>query len=240
MTYKMAQKELLRYKDLQKAEFLKRFFKTGKGQYAESDDFIGVNVPVTRSVARKYRNLPISDVFKLLKSKIHEDRLMALGILVMKYPKASLTEKERIFTGYITHIAKHINNWDLVDLSAPNIVGKHLLNRGRHILYKLSKSKNLWEKRVSIVATLYLIRQNEYIDTIKISENLLFDDHDLIHKAVGWMLREMGKKSEPHLRTFLVKHAHKMPRTMLRYAIEKYPEKIRKKFLEQKNKMNAK
>jgi len=224
-------KELKILANKEKAEILQRFFKTGKGQYGEGDVFLGIVVPEQRKIVKKYyADLSLEDTVKLLHSKIHEERLVAVLILVAKYKKGSEADKKKIFNLYIKN-AQYINNWDLVDLSAPNIVGDFLLDKDRAVLYKLAKSKNLWEKRIAILASFTFIRNKDFGDTIKISEILLEDDHDLIHKAVGWMLREMGKRDEKVLEKFLQKHYKKMPRTMLRYAIEKFEEEKRKMYL---------
>jgi len=206
------------------------FFKTGKGQYGEGDIFLGTKVPVQRKIAKKYPNLTLKDIEQLLQSKIHEHRLCALFILIAKYKKANDNLKKQIFKLYLKN-AKQINNWDLVDLSAPNIVGDYLLDKPREVLYKLASSKNLWERRISILATYTFIKNNDFIDTLKISKLLLGDDHDFIHKAVGWMLREVGKRNQPTEEKFLKKYYKQMPRTMLRYAIEKFDEKKRKSYL---------
>jgi 3-methyladenine DNA glycosylase AlkD len=223
-------------KDLEKSvkpgkkEILERFFKTGKGEYGEGDVFLGVMVPDSRKVALKYRGIPLSDVSKLLKSKVHEHRLVALLILVQKYQSESDQGKKRIFDFYLRH-TQHINNWDLVDLSAPKIVGTHLLHTGPAILYKLAKSKDLWERRIAVLATAAFIRAGRYEPTLRISEMLLHDTHDLIHKAVGWMLREVGKNDQAVEERFLRKHCKKMPRTMLRYAIERFDEGKREYYM---------
>lgn len=224
-----------------KAKILSGFFKTGKGQYGEGDIFLGLTAPVERSISKKYSSLSFSDIQKLLDSKIHEYRLTGLVILTLKYnsinkEKIDVKEKswkqKEIFDFYLSN-TKNINNWDLVDVTCPQIVGEYLLRRTneRKILYRLANSKDLWEKRISIISTLSFIRNNEFEDTIKISEILMNDKHDLIHKAVGWMLREVGKRDEKTEKEFLNKHAAHMPRTMLRYAIEKFDDKTRKKYL---------
>lgn len=223
-------KELKTAGDQTKATVLGQFFKTGKGQYGEGDVFLGVYVPIQRQIAKKYSALSLVDLQTLLKSKIHEHRTGALFILCDQFKKADEKAKEKLFKFYLKN-SKGINNWDLVDLSAPNIVGEWLLKKDRKILYKLAHSKNLWEKRIAIVSTFTFIRAKEFDDTLKISEILLSADHDLIHKAVGWMLREAGKRDEKVLRKFLDKHATKMPRTMLRYSIEKFNEQTRKYYL---------
>jgi len=209
-------------KDLQKlsnpkqAKILQRFFKTGKREYGEGDIFLGIKVPEQRKIAKKY-NLNLNDIQKLLNSRIHEHRLVSLFILIDKYKKSN--EKKNIFNLYLKN-TKNINNWDLVDLSAPNIVGNYLLDKPRKILYKLAKSKSLWKKRIAILATFEFIKNNEFKDAIKISELLLNDKHDLIHKGTGWMLREVGKRNQAIEEKFLKKYYRTMPRTMLRYAIK--------------------
>jgi 3-methyladenine DNA glycosylase AlkD len=216
--------------DKEKAKILQRFFKTGKGEYGEGDIFLGITVPIQREVAKKFLGLRLDDLQKLLDSKIHEERMIALFILVDKYKKADASWKKNIFNFYTKNYSR-INNWDLVDLSAPNIVGDFLLDRNRKILYAFAKSDNLWKKRIAIISTFAFIRNNEFKDSIKLAEILLNDKHDLIHKAVGWMLREIGKRDKKELIKFLNKNSVKMPRTMLRYSIEKFPEKERKKYL---------
>lgn len=207
------------------------FFKTGKGQYGHGDVFIGVTVPEQRKVARAFRELSLAEATKLLKSKIHEHRLTALLILVEQYKNGDETARAKIAKLYFTH-TKHINNWDLVDASAPYIIGQYLLDKNRRALYKLAKSKNLWERRIAIVATFAFIRHGESADTFAIAELLLSDTHDLIHKATGWMLREVGKHvSRPALMEFINLHKADMPRTTLRYAIEHFPPETRKAFL---------
>ncbi|HLC57763.1 MAG TPA: DNA alkylation repair protein [Candidatus Nanoarchaeia archaeon] len=215
----------------QQSLILQRFFKTGKGEYGHGDIFLGIKVPETRKLADKYwQELTIDEVQELLNSKIHEKRLLALLILINKYNSSDETTKEKFFNFYLSNKA-NINNWDLIDLSAPHIVGDFLLNKDRKILYQLAKSKDLWERRISILSTYKFIKNNQFDDTLKISETLLKDKHDLIHKAAGWMLREVGKKSIEAEEEFLKKHHKKMPRTMLRYAIEKFPEEKRKAYL---------
>jgi len=222
-------KELENLKDTEKAQALSKFFKTGKGQYGEGDVFLGVIVPLQRKVASQYNHLSLNDIQKLLNSRIHEHRLTALFILIHKYQKADEKRKQAIVEFYLRN-SKNINNWDLVDLSAPKILGDFLLNKNRHILYRLAKG-HLWEKRIAVLATFAFIRKNDFQDALKISEILLKDRHDLIHKAVGWMLREIGKRNQPAEESFLKKHCTTMPRTMLRYAIEKFPESKRKAYL---------
>lgn len=202
------------------AEFLQRFFKTYDGGYAEGDIFIGLRVPITRKIASKYKELTLTEIEKLLDSPIHEHRLAGLVIMVGQAKKSEHSVLKNIYELYLKRTDR-INNWDLVDISCRDIVGKYLFRKDRAPLYKLAKSKNMWERRIAIVSTWWFIRENDLTETWKISEILLNDDHDLIHKAVGWMLREAGKKNEQLLKQFLDKHADKMPRTMLRYSLEK-------------------
>lgn len=216
------QKKLKALANKEKAEILSRFFKTGKGEYGEGDIFWGINVPTQRMIAKEYVSLPLSEIEKLLKSPVHECRLTALLILTYQYPKADESGKKRIFEFYIKNI-EYINNWDLVDVTCHKIVGTYLYDKDESVLYKLAASKNLWEKRIAIVSTFYFISQKDFKDALKIGEMLLADKHDLIHKAVGWMLREVGKKDEKILHDFLKKNVRKMPRTALRYSIERLP-----------------
>ncbi|MEI6728592.1 MAG: DNA alkylation repair protein [bacterium] len=210
-----------------KAIFLPYFFKTGKGEYAEGDKFIGVVVPDQRSVARKhFKQASLDDVQKLLDSPIHEHRLTGLIILTYKFEKGDNAERKLIYDFYLKN-TRAINNWDLVDCSAHKIVGQHLIDKDRSILYKLAHSKNLWEQRIAIVSTFAFIRLKDFEDCLNLAEIFLTHEHDLIHKAVGWMLREVGKKDEFVLVSFLNPNYKKMPRTMLRYAIEKFPEQRR-------------
>lgn len=206
------------------------FFKTGKGEYGEGDIFVGLKVPTQRKIASEFKNLELSELKILLDSKIHEERLISLFILVDKYEKNSDIEKEKIFSFYLKN-RKGINNWDLVDLSAPKIIGKHLLKKDKSLLFKFAVSENLWERRIAVLSTYEFIRNNDFETTLKIAELLLIDEHDLIHKAVGWMLREIGKRDLKTEENFLKLYYKKMPRTMLRYAIEKFPELKRKKYL---------
>jgi 3-methyladenine DNA glycosylase AlkD len=223
-------RELSLYSDFEKANILQRFFKTGFGQYGEGDIFLGIVVPNTRIVAKKFSDLPLAEIKKALYSRIHEERLCALLILVEKFNKGDNKIKKEVFDFYIKN-AKQANNWDLVDLSSPKIVGEYLLNKDKKILYKFAKSENLWEKRISVISTYMFIKNKKYKDSFKIAEILMNDKHDLIHKAVGWMLREIGKRDLAEEEKFLKNHYKKMPRTMLRYAIEKFPEEKRMKYL---------
>jgi 3-methyladenine DNA glycosylase AlkD len=225
-----ARRELRRHASAKKAKNLRWFFKTGPGEYAEGDVFIGVRVPEIRRVARRFDFLGLRDVFGLIKSGIHEERLLGLLILVSRFSQKDDEGRGRIFKMYLRH-ASYVNNWDLVDLSAPHIVGAYLKERSRQALYSLARSKLLWERRISIVATYSFIRDNDFQDTLALSRLLLGDGHDLIHKATGWMLREVGKRDIKSLKAFLKKFSEKMPRTMLRYAIEKFPETERRAYL---------
>ena len=209
------------------------FFKTGKGEYGEGDIFAGLKVPSQRKLAREFRDLSLTDLKILLNSPVHEERLISLFILIDKYGKGDKQEKEAIFSFYLKN-RKGINNWDLVDLSAPKIIGKHLLNKDKNLLFKFALSKNLWERRIAVLSTYEFIKNNDFDLALQISEMLLKDKHDLIHKAVGWMLREIGKRDLQAEESFLKIHYKKMPRTMLRYAIEKFPETKRKKYLQGK------
>ncbi len=222
--------ELDKLANPEKAKLLARYFKTGRGEYGEGDKFLGITVPEQRKVARKYKDAELEEVKQLITSKIHEHRLTGLMILVEKFPKADVLMKKKIIDFYLSN-TKHVNNWDLVDLSAPRLLGAHLLDNDRKILYKLAKSKNIWEKRIAVLASFTLINNKEYEDSLKLAEMLLHDKHDLMHKAVGWMLREIGNKDKKLEVEFLNKHYKKMPRTMLRYAIEKFPEKERKFYM---------
>ncbi len=222
-----------RLKDLadeERATVSMRFFKTGPGEYGEGDQFIGIRVPVLRKIAKEYQSLPVTEAEKMLTSPIHEERQLALFILILKYKKANIDVKKTIYDLYLGH-TDHINNWDLVDVSAEHIVGHFLLERDKAPLYQLAKSSSLWERRIAILATFHYIKKETYDDTLKISKILLADTEDLIHKAVGWMLREVGKRNLAAEKVFLKKHYQHMPRTMLRYAIEKFPEEKRQQYL---------
>ena len=227
-------KELKDLSDPKRAKKLSSFFKTGKDQYGEGDIFLGIPVPNQRKVAKKYRELPLNEISILLSSKIHEHRSTALLILVLKYTKAGLKEKEIIFNFYLKKL-DFINNWDLVDLSAPKIIGDYLIDKERSILYILIKSKSLWERRIAVLATFTFIRKMDFKDALNICESLLVDEHDLIHKAVGWMLREIGKRNQKLLEEFLNEFSLQMPRTMLRYSIEKLEPEKRKYYLNRKS-----
>ena len=222
--------ELKKLADKKIAEHSQRFFKTGPGEYGEGDVFIGIRVPVLRKLAKEYRDVDLKTVRSLLRSPIHEQRLFALLILVLKYPKAAPAEQKKIYDLYLAS-TRYINNWDLVDTSAEHIVGAHLRDRSRKPLLDLARSADLWERRIAILATFHFIRRDEFEPTLSIAKMLLDDEEDLIHKAVGWLLREVGKRDRSVEEEFLRKHYKKMPRTMLRYAIERFPERLRKAYL---------
>lgn len=224
--------DLKRLKDPTKAAFFPRFFKTGKGEYGEGDVFLGVTVPKIREISKRYRLLQRSKIKELLGSPIHEVRLCALCILVLQYEKGDRAQKNQVVDFYLKNL-KGVNNWDLVDSSAAQILGKHLLSSGKDIalLEKFAGSDDLWKQRIAIVATHAFIRAGKLEPTFHIARKLLHREHDLIHKAVGWMLREAGKKDWAALEKFLKKHSKKMPRTMLRYAIEKFPEAKRRFYM---------
>jgi len=227
---KMCQ-ELRKYSSREKAEVLQRFFKTAPGEYGEGDVFIGVKVPEVRKVARGNVQATLPQIKKLLTSKIHEERLLALLILVHRYQASDAREQEKLYSFYLKHMDR-VNNWDLVDLSADKIVGAHLYERrDRSILKTWARSERLWTRRIAIISTFYFIKQGRFQETLSISRLLLKDPEDLIHKAVGWMLREVGKRDRRIEEKFLKTNYQKMPRTMLRYAIEKFPESRRKAYL---------
>lgn len=223
-------KELEKKRNKEQAKLLSRFFKTGKGQYGQGDVFWGIKVPVQREIVKMFKDASLKEIQELLDDEIHECRLTGLLILVQRYKKSE--NKKEIFDFYLKN-TKRINNWDLVDLSAPNIVGNFFLDKKkeRKILYSLVKSKNLWERRIAVLSAFAFIRDKQFKDVLKISEILLKDEHDLIHKAVGWMLRELGKRDKNIEVSFLKKHCKTMPRTMLRYAIEKFGDKERKIYM---------
>lgn len=214
-----------------KAKHSNRFFKTEKGHYGYGDLFIGVTVPQSRIIAQKYHYLSLPDLRKLLLSTMHEERLIALFILVDQFNKGEETTRKEIYDFYVAHMHR-VNNWDLVDSSAHKIVGQYLLDKPRDILYVWAKSSDLWEKRIAIIATYWFIKQGQFDDTLAIAKILLHDSHDLIHKAVGWMLREVGNRDKSVEEAFLKVHYNEMPRTMLRYAVEKFPEQQRRAYIE--------
>jgi len=223
-------KELYNLADPRRARISRRFFKTGKGEYGEGDIFLGIKVPQQRKIAIKYGNLDFNEIGKLLKDKIHECRFIALIILIKKYQNADWKGKKGIFNFYLRN-SKRINNWDLIDISAPKIVGDYLLNKDKKILYRLARSKNLWQRRIAVLSTFSFIKNKQFKDVFRIIEILLDDQHDLIHKATGWMLREVGNMDLDQEEIFLKKHSSHLARTTLRYAIEKFNEKKRKKYL---------
>jgi 3-methyladenine DNA glycosylase AlkD len=222
--------ELHELGDPVRAVHSQRFFKTGPGQYGEGDRFLGLTVPVMRRLVLKYRELDDTSALELLDSPWHEERLVGLLLLVERYGEGDESRRKNIHRAYLAN-TRHINNWDLVDASAGQIVGSHLDAADISLLERLAGSDNIWERRIAIVSTFHFIKQNEFRPTLKIAKLLLGDSHDLIHKAVGWMLREVGKRDRAVLDAFLKRHYRKMPRTMLRYAIERHPERIRKQYL---------
>lgn len=225
--FKDLQKETRVLADPKKAKTSAWFFKTGPGEYGEGDKFLGLNTPQMRTISRKYKDLPLPDIQKLIKSPYHEERSIAIQILVLQYPK-----NQKVIYDFYLKNTEFINNWDLVDISAPKIVGEYLLDNPRDILFKLVTSKNLWDRRIAIISTFAFIYKKDPKLTLQISKLLLKDKHDLIHKAVGWMLREIGKRcGEKHLTGFLDENVRIMPRTTLRYAIERFTEKKRLKYL---------
>ncbi|MCP5518216.1 MAG: DNA alkylation repair protein [Verrucomicrobiales bacterium] len=213
-----------------KAAVLERFFKTGPGEYAEGDRFLGVTVPEQRRIARRFGELPMPATLELLASPIHEERLTALLVWVRQFERGDDSVRRTIHATYLDHTAR-VNNWDLVDLSAPSLVGAWLVERSRRPLQRLARSASLWERRIAIVATHAFIRRGEFADTLAIADRLIADREDLIHKAVGWMLREVGKRDRATLEAFLGPRCRRLPRTMLRYAIERFPEPRRQEFL---------
>lgn len=233
LTFSAVRSELLKSASKEKAEFFPNFFKTGRSGYAEGDKFYGVTVPQSRMIAKQFQQLPFPEIQKLLYSPIHEERLVALLILVGRFKKADEKERKEIYSFYIRH-KKMVNNWDLVDLSAPYISGVWLRDKPKAVLDKLAASKNLWDRRIAVISTFAFIRANDFKPALKIIKTVLHDEHDLIHKASGWMLRELGKRAPELHENFLDRHSHEMPRTMLRYAIEKLPEKKRQWYLKQK------
>lgn len=228
MTSKNITEYLLSLADKDIAKHSQTFFKTAKGEYGYGDIFLGIRVPIIRKAVKKFKDAPLNVIEKLLSSKYHEIRLFALLCLVLHFSDTS--KQEKIYHIYLNN-TKFINNWDLIDSSAHYIVGNYLQNRDKAKLYKLSTSTSLWERRIAIISTFYFIKQNNFYDTLKIAKQLLDDKEDLIHKAVGWMLREIGKRSMDVEVEFLNKHYKTMPRTMLRYAIEKFEESTRQKYL---------
>ncbi|NNF56676.1 MAG: DNA alkylation repair protein [Rhodothermaceae bacterium] len=218
--------------DPDKACHALRFFKTGPGEYGEGDQFLGIRMPPLRDLARTFQPLPLGEIRGLLTSPWHEARMLALLVMVRQYKAARRdpAARDTLHRLYLDHTA-HVNNWDLVDSSAPHLVGAHLRPDDRALLDRLAASSLLWDRRIAIIATFSFIRQGEFGDAFRIAEMLLADEHDLIHKAVGWMLREVGKRSQEAEESFLRMHYARMPRTMLRYAIERFPEPLRQAYL---------
>ena len=213
-----------------RAEVNRWFFKTGPGEYGEGDRFLGVTLPQLRAIARTHRDLPVKDAIALLGSRWHEERLLALLILVGQYARAGEPARGAIHRLYLRN-TRWVNNWDLVDCSAPQLAGAPLARGDRDVLRRLARSSSVWERRIAMLATLTYIRKGDFADALEIAGLLLHDEHDLIHKAVGWMLREIGKRDRAAEERFLRAHAHEMPRTMLRYAVEKFPEALRKRYM---------
>jgi len=230
IAHRQIENRLRKLGDEADAEHLQHFFKTGKGEYGEGDRFLGIRVPVLRKCIPEYRGVELGETVRLLRSRWHEARLLALLMLVDRYRRGSPADQREIYRAYMNNTA-HINNWDLVDLSAQHVVGAHLFERSRKPLYRLARSRYLWERRISIVSTFHFIGRGEYFESIALAEVLVGDEHDLIHKAVGWVLREVGKRDLCVEEEFLRRHHRTMPRTMLRYAIERFPERKRQAYL---------
>lgn len=226
-----ALRALHRSADPQRARFARSYFKTGPGQYGHGDRFLGLRVPQVRALARTYRELPLPEVRRLLASEWHEARLLALLILVVLYQRGDAAQRECIFRFYLRNTAR-INNWDLVDSSASYICGPHLTTTERAMLRALARSSNVWERRIAVLATFHAVGHGDFGPGLRVARMLLDDPHDLIHKAVGWMLREIGKRDQDVEERFLRAHSHRMPRTMLRYAIERFPEPLRRRYLQ--------
>ncbi len=222
--------ELENLSDPEHAMKLQGFFKTGKGEYGEGDIFLGVRVPDQRRIAKKYRNISLTDVLELLRSEIHEHRLTTLFILTEQFNKGDEEARRRIVDLYLSNTA-YVNNWDLVDSSAHKILGAWLVDKQRDVLYNLARSESLWERRISIISTFAFIKRGDLVDALALAGALVDDGHDLIHKASGWVLREVGKKDQSVLEEFLLEHFETMPRTMLRYAIERLPEERRRFYM---------
>jgi 3-methyladenine DNA glycosylase AlkD len=222
--------ELRRLADARQAKNLQRFFKTGPGEYGAGDVFLGLRVPDLRRLARAHRDLPLAAVRRLLASRFHEERMLALFILVLRYDRGDRAGREAVFRLYLANL-RRVNNWDLVDCSAPGILGRHLLGRDRRRLYRLARSASLWARRAAVLATFWFVREGEFADSLRLAEMLLADREDLIHKATGWMLREVGNRNPEAAAGFLRRHCRTMPRTMLRYAIEKLPEAERRRYM---------
>ncbi len=230
MTLAAVRAQLRASADPEKAAVLQRFFKTAPGEYGHGDRFHGITVPVLRRLAREHHSLTLHDLARMLASPWHEERMLSLFVLVRQYARGDDRQREAIYRLYLDKTDR-INNWDLVDTSAEHIVGAHLRDRSRVPLYRLASSRSLWERRIAILATFHYIKRSDYDDALRIAELLLRDEHDLIHKAVGWMLREIGNRNRAAEEAFLTEHGAAMPRTMLRYAIEKFPEPLRKRYM---------
>ena len=233
MSLEQLQAELRAQANPDKVDVYKRFFKTGPGEYGEGDLFLGVNVPAQRRLAGKYRDLNWLDTIRLLKSPYHEERLTALLIMIHQFERGDVLTRGRVYRFYLNN-TRYINNWDLVDTSAHKICGPYLMDKDRTFLDNLARSRDLWKRRISIITTYYFIKHDQFDDTLRIAKILLHDKHDLIHKATGWMLREVGNRNRSVEEEFLDTHAAEMPRTMLRYAVEKFPPGLRKKYMTMK------
>jgi 3-methyladenine DNA glycosylase AlkD len=230
MTVEQIRTRLQKLADKERAAVSKRFFKTGPGEYGEGDLFLGIRVPELRKLAKEYDHIGLDETKQLLQSAVHEERFLALAILVRSYGRGDEAQQKKIYELYLGN-TRFVNNWDLVDASAEHIVGAFLRNRGKEPLYRLAGSRSLWERRIAITATFHFIKQGRFSETVRIAEMLLSDEEDLIHKAVGWMLREVGKRDLRTEENFLRRHYKKMPRTMLRYAIERFPDPERRGYL---------
>jgi 3-methyladenine DNA glycosylase AlkD len=230
MSFSEVRKEIRDLADPKKAQILQRFFKTGPGEYGEGDRFLGIMVPQIRVAVKKYRDLDSGSLHTFLESPFHEERLFALLVLVLRFQRGSRQERKKIYDFYVRNL-RAINNWDFVDLTAPTIVGTTWFEGGRVPIEKWVRSRNLWERRIAILSTFYFIRQNRFQETLRIAAKYLNDPEDLIHKATGWALREIGKRDQAVLERFLKRHVRRMPRTALRYAIERFPERKRKSYL---------
>jgi 3-methyladenine DNA glycosylase AlkD len=238
MSSQAIQKRLQALGDPSHAQVMQRFFKTGPGEYGDGDVFVGMRVPQLRKLARECQSLSHGETIRLLHSPIHEARLLALFILVRAYGRGSAAQQSQIYQSYLQN-TRFINNWDLVDGSAEHIVGAYLRPRDKAPLQALAAAESLWERRIAIMATFHYIKQGAFADTLRIAGMLLADPRDLIHKAVGWMLREVGKRDRRVEEAFLQAHYRSMPRTMLRYAIEKFPEDLRQQYLKGKISIEA-
>lgn len=230
MTHDIAMAELRQCGNPERARLVQKYFKTGPGEYGEGDIFLGITMPDARRLAKRFDQLPLPESLTLLRSPIHEARMLALLVFCRQYERGEQQLKEQIYRSYLDN-TRFINNWDLVDSSAPNIVGPHLEKRDRSPLAVLASSPLIWERRIAIMSTFHYIKLGDFVDTLNIARRLLEDKEDLIHKAVGWMLREIGKRDQSVEEAFLEEHATRMPRTMLRYAIERFPEGLRRKYM---------